>query len=305
MRNPNTLPSPKKKKRNHGHRLKTKPEGTSPTPAEPEVRRAGLERRGGGGGVLGEEAGEQKERKKSNLKFGVRGEEEARGQDSKGERIMGARFRKEEEGGRDEEERKERMGYGGREGWNEAYAARQQIEQKTHHPPNPHHHKINHRIPLLPKPRRLARLPYPLPPRQGREQHMTQDDLQEREQDDAIAWGAPPLLTSAPGQAWGGRGGRTGEGVAHFLQRERGRYAKEREEEVCWETEERGEEEYAQSRGRANGPAEPDAHILDSGHRTLGPMDKGGFRACWRWRAMVGRRMPVGELELQLLSVLS
>jgi hypothetical protein len=40
-------PSPLPKKENHEHGWKTKSEENSPTPVEPEVRRAGLERGGG------------------------------------------------------------------------------------------------------------------------------------------------------------------------------------------------------------------------------------------------------------------
>jgi hypothetical protein len=50
MRNPNTLPSPKKEKQSADMDGRRKSEENSPTPAEPEVRRAGLEREGGGGG---------------------------------------------------------------------------------------------------------------------------------------------------------------------------------------------------------------------------------------------------------------
>jgi hypothetical protein len=59
-----------------------------------------------------------------------------------------------------------------------------------------------------------------------------------------------------------------------------------------WESEERGEE-YAQRRGRVNGPAEPDAHVRDFGPRGLVPADEGVFRAGWRGEGD-GR---MGELE--------
>ncbi|KAJ7853430.1 hypothetical protein B0H13DRAFT_1904062 [Mycena leptocephala] len=113
---------------------------------------------------------------------------------------------------------------------------------------------------------------------------MAQHEPQEGEQNDAID---EKREVARALEALGGRGGvgedeERGEGVAHFLQREGKVRAEEREEEVCGESEERGEEKHAQGRDAVDGPAQPDARILDVGHRGLGPTDEGGFRAGWQ-----------------------
>ncbi|KAJ7875972.1 hypothetical protein B0H13DRAFT_1893912 [Mycena leptocephala] len=74
--------------------------------------------------------------------------------------------------------------------------------------------------------------------------------------------------TTAPERGYDGRGGRRAS-----LKQGREVRADKREEEVHWEGEEQGE---------ADGPAQPDGHILDFGHRGLGPVDEREFRAGWR-----------------------
>jgi hypothetical protein len=54
--------------------------------------------------------------------------------------------------------------------------------------------------------------------------------------------------------------------------------------------------EHVKGRGGVDGPAEPDAHVLDFGHRGPGPVDEGGFRAGGPREGDGGWRM--GELEL-------
>ncbi|KAJ7831353.1 hypothetical protein B0H13DRAFT_1915490 [Mycena leptocephala] len=105
-----------------------------------------------------------------------------------------------------------------------------------------------HRIPPLLKPRHLPRLPYASLLCQGRE------------------------------HAWGRE--RRKKGLKGFRTAYRGVVrVQEREEEVCREGEEWGEEEHVQCRGGVDGPAEQDDHILNFGHRGLGPTDEGGFMA--------------------------
>jgi hypothetical protein len=69
-----------------------------------------------------------------------------------------------------------------------------------------------------------------------------------------------------------------GEGVSDRLEGER-KVRAEEEEEMRWEREERGEEKHAQGGCGVDSPAELDAHVLDFGHRRLGPVDEGRFRA--------------------------
>ncbi|KAJ7832120.1 hypothetical protein B0H13DRAFT_1915140 [Mycena leptocephala] len=115
------------------------------------------------------------------------------------------------------------------------------------------------------------------PPRQRREEAMTEHEPQEQEQDNTVELrrphelGAPPLL---PGQAWVREEEKWHEGVTHSLKRGREVRAQEGEEEVRWESKERREEEeHAQGRGGVDGQAQPDARIASRtwthGRRTV------------------------------------
>ncbi|KAJ7875967.1 hypothetical protein B0H13DRAFT_2549441 [Mycena leptocephala] len=90
----------------------------------------------------------------------------------------------------------------------------------------------------------------------------------------SLGRGASPLRRGAAGQVWGGRGGRTGKGLpSPWKGRAAGRGG------VRWECE---EQQHAKGRGGVNGPAQPNAHVLDFWHGGLVPTDEGRFRAGWR-----------------------
>ncbi|KAJ7852127.1 hypothetical protein B0H13DRAFT_1904775 [Mycena leptocephala] len=159
--------------------------------------------------------------------------------------------------------------------------------KKADSPPKTPPPKIHNRRSLFPKPRHRPRFPNSPPPRQRREQAMTEHEAQEREQDNAVELrrfhelGAHHRCRQARGGECGVGEKEGGEGVScgEGLERRREIRVQEWEEKVRRESEERGEEKHAQGRSGVDNPAEPDAHVLDFGHRGLGPEDKGGFRA--------------------------
>ncbi|KAJ7923156.1 hypothetical protein B0H13DRAFT_1865261 [Mycena leptocephala] len=118
---------------------------------------------------------------------------------------------------------------------------RPQTETKITH----HRRKINHRTPLLPKPRQLPRLPYPPPLRQHCKESMTEHEPKEGEQDNAVCEQREVAggFQRRSGAGDGVREKEEGhEEVAHFLKREREVRAEEREEEMHRESEEQAED---------------------------------------------------------------
>ncbi|KAJ7788593.1 hypothetical protein B0H13DRAFT_1936576 [Mycena leptocephala] len=234
-----------------------------------------------------------------------------------GGRITGTRFRKEEERGRDEEERKEGMGHRGRERWNEACTVPQQIEQKTHHPPNPHYQKIHNSI--TPAPQNLAALPAFLIPHLlasiGKSLWLSWS--RKKENKTTLLREATSLRYSCGRRHQLGTHHRCGE---PFRGRRGVREEEERNEGVCPLLEvreggvgagggggsasggkERGEEEHRQRRGGAQR-----SHMLTSstlGIKDLGPRKRDGLGHAGEERAMAGGWMD--QLQLQLLSTIT
>ncbi|KAJ7789101.1 hypothetical protein B0H13DRAFT_1936492, partial [Mycena leptocephala] len=248
-----------------------KPEGNSPTPAKPEVRRTGLER--GGGGMV--------ESVYSGLKDGVSTPNIYRkfmelvskinraGRKKKVKEEGGRDGERESKGRRSMEEGETREGRGrkeweGREGGgNEVHATRcitcgaatDRNEASTHYPPNPHHREIHHRIPLLSKPRHLPHLPYPTSVLASGQREVSRAFQVELHR--LYELGAH----HGCGEALRGRRGVREE-------EERDEWGcplrEEREEEVRGDSEEWGEQHGSAEAG-VDDPAEPDAHIRDFG----------------------------------------
>ncbi|KAJ7923153.1 hypothetical protein B0H13DRAFT_1865257 [Mycena leptocephala] len=168
------------------------------------------------------------------------------------------------EGGRREGARKEE-GKGG-EGLKQSHTTPSVNRQNQNHSPRPQN-KPPHTPALQTSP--PSRLPYASLPRQGREQRMDQHEPRGVREEEERVKRFPT--------GWRGRG----------------RYGRRSREGVCWECEERGEEEDTQGRDGVDSQI-PTSSTFDI--EDLGPRTKDGLGQAGEDRAMAGGGM--GELEL-------